>query len=75
MISTKKPERLLWIHENLQYGKTININNAALEFNVSTRTIQRDLNDIRYYYANEITKNGNYRSVEFDYVRGGYILK
>jgi len=49
--STNKGFRLLSIYERLNKGESVNKDNLATEFNVSKKTIQRDIDDLRAYIA------------------------
>ena len=46
---TNKGFRLLNIYERLNRGENVNKDDLAIEFNVSKKTIQRDINDLRVY--------------------------
>ena len=48
---TNKGFRLLNIYERLNKDEYINKDNLAIEFNVSKKTIQRDIEDLRAYIA------------------------
>ncbi|WP_022769169.1 MULTISPECIES: HTH domain-containing protein [unclassified Butyrivibrio] len=73
--STEKAARLLCINEYLRSGKQINLQSLATEFRVSKRTIQRDLDDIKAFYANQIVRDESYKSVYFDNKTNTYRLK
>lgn len=73
--STEKAARLLCINEYLRSGKQINLQSLANEFQVSKRTIQRDLDDIKAFYANQIVRDESYKSVYFDNKTNTYRLK
>lgn len=49
--ATNKGFRLLSIYERLNKGENVNKDNLATEFNVSKKTIQRDIDDLRAYIA------------------------
>lgn len=72
--STDKAARLLCINEYLNTGKNINLQSLADDFGVSKRTIQRDMDEIKAFYANEIVREGKYRNVYFDKRTNSYRL-
>ncbi len=72
--STSKASRLLTINEYLNTGKKINLKSLASDFNVSKRTIQRDLDDIKTFYADGIVRDGAYKDVYYDKDFCGYKL-
>lgn len=49
--TANKGFRLLNIYERLNRGENVNKDNLAIEFNVSKKTIQRDINDLRVYIS------------------------
>ena len=48
----KKVERVIALYQRIAVGEVINKSDEALRFGVNERTIQRDIDDIRSYYAN-----------------------
>ena len=71
---TDKTARILCINEYLKEGKDINLQLLADRFNVSKRTIQRDIADIKTYYADEIVRDGEYKNVHYDVQAKSYRL-
>lgn len=67
----KKTERILDIHNRLRDGRIIVKSEEAVRHNVNDRTIQRDLDDLRAYYANNPQLG---KTVVYDRLKKGYIL-
>ena len=63
--------RLLSIYDRLLSGQLIDKKEAAYEFGVDTRTIQRDFDDIRAYLS-EI--NDRKRELVYDRHRKGFVM-
>lgn len=67
-----KAERILSLYTRLQAGETIDKQKESDGFQVSTRTIQRDLNDIQCFLENQQTYGAAVRQVIYDRTSGGY---
>ena len=67
----KKTERILSISQRVARGEVINKAEEAARFGVNERSIQRDLDDIRAYYANNPEAN---RELRYDRAKKGYLL-
>lgn len=67
-----KAERILSLYTRLQAGETIDKQKESDGFQVSTRTIQRDLNDIQCFLENQQTYGAAVRQVIYDRASGGY---
>ncbi len=67
----KKTERILSISQRVARGELINKAEEARRFGVNERSIQRDLDDIRAYYAEEPELN---RELKYDRAKKGYLL-
>ena len=67
----KKTERIIDIHNRLRDRHIIKKSEEALRFNVNNRTIQRDIDDIRTYYAE---KNELGKKLIYDRAKKGYVL-
>lgn len=67
----KKTERIISISQRVARGEVINKAEEARRFGVNERSIQRDLDDIRTYYAQEPEFN---RELKYDRARKGYLL-
>jgi predicted DNA-binding transcriptional regulator YafY len=65
--------RLLSIYEMLNKGELITKLSLAAQFNVTEKTIQRDIDDLRAYLADTHFAEGEV-SIKYDRVRGGYFL-
>jgi predicted DNA-binding transcriptional regulator YafY len=67
----KKVERIINLYNRLSDGEILNKSDEAKRFNVNERSIQRDLEDIRAYLANNPELN---RELVYDRVNKGYVL-
>lgn len=67
----KKVERIIKLYSYLLEGKVINKKEEANRFEVNQRTIQRDIDDIRMYFANDMNVNWQ---VVYERSKNGYIL-
>lgn len=74
MITISKSSRILELYEILQMGKIVNKQDAANAYGVHVRSIQRDLDMIRIFLADQCAKNGRIQSVEYDAQLHGYRL-
>lgn len=68
----KKVERIINLYSRLMEGEYINKRLEASRFDVSVRTIQRDIDDIRSYLTNDMVGN---RRIEYKRNKNGYALK
>jgi len=67
----KKVERIINLYNRIIDGEVINKADEAERFGVNERSIQRDLEDIRAYFANDYDSN---RELIYDRARKGYVL-
>lgn len=67
----RKVGRVISIYSQLMNGKIVRKREAAEKFEVNERTIQRDIDDIRAYFANDINVNCQ---VVYDRTKNGYTL-
>lgn len=67
----KKVERIIKLYSCLLEGKVIKKQEEAERFEVNQRTIQRDIDDIRTYFANDMTLD---RQLIYDRSKNGYVL-
>lgn len=67
----KKVERIIKLYSCLLEGKVIKKKEEAERFGVNQRTVQRDIDDIRMYLANDMTVN---QQLVYDRNKKGYIL-
>ncbi len=68
-----KSFRLLNMYEKLNRGDIINKKQFASEFDISEKSVQRDIDDLRAYLS-ESYECGDDITIEYDYVKGGYRL-
>jgi len=67
----KKVERIINLYNRLAEGEVLNKADEASRFEVNERSIQRDLEDIRAYFANDPESN---RELIYDRTQKGYVL-
>ncbi|MBO5008981.1 MAG: WYL domain-containing protein [Clostridia bacterium] len=72
-LNNTKTFRLLNLYERLNRGETVNKKEFANEFEISEKSVQRDIDDLRVYLA-ECYENGDDITVEYSYVKNGYYL-
>lgn len=70
-----KNVRLLSIYKRLCEGKAIHKEVEAVRYNTTTRTIQRDVDDIRAFLAEERVIEADARIIVYDKERLGYIMQ
>lgn len=75
MLRKSKYDRVLSLYSELTAGELINKKQAAMEFGVNERTIQRDLDDIRAFFGNNTLGIGYGKTVVYDRIRGGYRMQ
>lgn len=68
----RKVERIINLYSRLMDGEAINKNKEAIRFGVNGRTIQRDIDDIRTYFANDMDVN---KHLVYDWGKKGYVLQ
>ena len=73
--SNNKVERVLDIYRRLCDGAVVNKAQAANDYGVNERTIQRDIEDVRNYLSNDMEENGYVNEVVYDYKAKGYRLE
>ena len=54
--------RVLDLYQRLQNGEIVNKSNAAVQYTVNERSIQRDIQDIRTFMEHEVGKSGGTES-------------
>ena len=54
--------RVLDLYQRLQNGEIVNKSNAAVQYAVNERSIQRDIQDIRTFMEQEVGKSGGTES-------------
>lgn len=67
----KKVERIINLYNRLAEGEVLYKADEAARFEVNERSIQRDLEDIRAYFANDPESN---RELIYDRTQKGYVL-
>ena len=67
----KKVERIINLYNRLVEGEVLNKADEAARFEVNERSIQRDFEDIRAYFANDPESN---RELIYDRTQKGYVL-
>lgn len=72
-VDDTKSFRLLNMYERLNRGDIINKKQFADEFEISEKSVQRDIDDLRAYLF-ESYEIGDDATIEYDYVKGGYKL-
>lgn len=70
-----KIKRVLGIYTGLMEGRSINKAKAAEEYNVTKRSIQRDIDDIRSFLDWQTKRKGYVDSVIYDSRKKGYCLE
>ena len=65
--------RLIYIYERLVKGEYLNRDNLASFFNVTTKSIQRDISDLNNYLAEEYCKEVK-SCIKYNKQKGGYYL-
>ena len=73
MLKESKNYRTLDIYVRLCEGKTINKVDEARRFGVDVRSVQRDIDDIRFF-LDERSMSGDRRSIEYDRTKKGFIM-
>lgn len=70
-----KSSRLLEIYTQLLNGEIVNKAQAAQDYGVNERSIQRDIEDIRQFLDGQTIKTGIINNVIYDYREKGYRLE
>lgn len=73
-IKYDKIERILSIYTRLLEGKVIKKEEEAFNYGVNERSIQRDIDDIRNYFYNDIEEKGYINSVKYSREYKGFII-
>lgn len=71
---TLKTTRVLELYQEFLSGKLINKQEAAERYHVNARSIQRDIDSIRDFLAEQCAKEGIVRKIEYDKKENGYRL-
>ncbi len=69
-----KHDRILSIYNNLLEGGGLNVKAAAEHYGVSTKTIKRDIDDIRSFLAEKNTADGTFKEVIYNRATDNYYI-
>ncbi len=69
-----KVTRVLDLYERFQSGERINKQREAQRYQVNERTIQRDIDSIRRFLANQVVERGVVGDIVYDRMEKGYYL-
>ncbi len=72
LIKKSKYDRVLSLYSMLNNGEIVHKDRAAIEFGVTARTIQRDIDDIRAFFCNNTFGIEQGKSIVYDRNSGGY---
>lgn len=70
----KKGSRLLDLNLRFAFGEVINKKTAAADYQVNERTVQRDIETIRNYYAEKYADTGERKELVYNRALKGYQL-
>ena len=70
-----RSDRLLGIYTRLINGGIVNKTEEAAKYNVDERSIQRDIDSIRNFLANDVDESGVINSIIYDRVKKGFRLE
>ena len=65
---------MLELYSRLLTGEVLHKDKLALEYGVTTRSIQRDIDSIRDFCSNQATRHGETADVIYDRTIGGFRL-
>lgn len=71
---TLKTTRVLELYQDFLSGKLINKQQAAEQYHVNVRSIQRDIDSIRDFLSEQCAKESIVRKIEYDKKENGYRL-
>lgn len=71
---SNKSSRVLFIYEELINGRLVKTDDIATRFNVSSRTVQRDIDEVKEFCANGMCWNQSYKFIVYDHMKKGYVL-
>ena len=72
--NSSKHSRVLDLYNRLLSGEILNKSNLALEYGVNPRSIQRDIDDIREFFANRMISGNELTEIRYDRSAKGYKL-
>lgn len=70
-----KNTRILDMYIRLCEGKVINKEEEVQKYRINKRSVQRDLDDIRFFLEERAYQIGDKRTLEYDRAKNGYVLK
>lgn len=70
--SARKHDRVLEIYSRLLSGEIIRKQELADEYGVNPRSIQRDIDSIRDFYANRTDRHGELTEIQYDRIAKGF---
>lgn len=70
-----KAERVLSIYSRLKQGHIVLKAEESIRYDVSSRTIQRDISDVQSFLRNQCSETGEIQEVVYDRKAGGYRLE
>jgi predicted DNA-binding transcriptional regulator YafY len=73
-LDNEKYNRILSLYTKLITGEVINKGVEAERYRVTERSIQRDIDDLRYYFENQISERSIVKTIIYDRVAKGYKL-
>lgn len=74
-LSDNKTDRILSLYSRLINGESIIKNDEAKHFGVHSKTIQRDIDDIRAYLDKELLESGADKQLIYDRLNNAYYIK
>ena len=69
-----KYDRMLDLYMRLSDGEIINKEDAAKEYQVDCRSIQRDIDALRNFFSNQTVSRGEIAEIVYDREKKGYRL-
>ena len=70
-----KLDRVLLLYEQLRAGKAVNKAEAAGEYGVTERSIQRDIDALRAFFSEQAAHRGVSAEIVYDRARKGFVLE
>ncbi len=70
-----KAERVLSIYSRLKQGHIVFKAEESIRYDVSSRTIQRDISDVQSFLRNQCSETGEVQEIVYDRKSGGYRLE
>lgn len=72
--SISKPLRLLFLYDQLCAGHVIGKKEMGQQFGVNSRSVQRDIDELRAYLAERAVREGGHYDIVYDRQRKGFVL-